>query len=254
MAGRVFELYEDFSPSWLTEGLSKMKISIMENRGFLIYVSIKQKEGFTYMKTFSPLWRLFSIRQIEGLSLETFYMKTFSPMADRGFEQDEDLPLLWKTETCLHLAQRVGVIWRLVSIMADRGFELYGDLFSIMPDRGFEQDEDLPPLWKKEGLTYMKTFLHYGRQSGVCLHYSRKSVSLIWRIVSIMADRDFALHEDFFPLWQIKGLRGFPLWLIWRLVSIMPAVRAETCLRLIWRLFSIMADRGFEQDEDLPPL
>ena len=50
--GRVFELYEDFSPSWLTQGLSLDEdfISIMENRGFDLY------------KDLSPLW------QTEGLS------------------------------------------------------------------------------------------------------------------------------------------------------------------------------------------
>ena len=119
--------------------------------------------------------------------------RLFSIMADRGFEQDEDLSLLWKTEgltyikkTCLHYGrQRVGVIWRLVTIMADRGFELYGDLFLLCPI---------------EGLSKMKTCLHYERKR-VFLHHGWQSVFspladrgwARWRFISIMENTGFDL-------------------------------------------------------------
>ena len=167
-------------------------------------------------------------------------------MADRGFEQDEELSLLWQIEGLTYIsdlfisrglrgfADRVWVIWRLFSIMAERGFELY---------------EDFSPSWLTEGLSKMKTCLHYGKKEGLtyiktCLHYGRQRVGVIWRLVTIMADRGFELYGDLFLLCPTEGLS-----------------KMKTCLHyerqrvwVIWRLFSIMADRGFEQDEDLPPL
>ena len=65
-------------------------------------------------------------------------------MAGRVFELYEDLSPLWQTE-CFDLYED---FWRIVSIMADRDFALY---------------EDFCPLWQTEGLSYMETFLHYGR-------------------------------------------------------------------------------------------
>ena len=151
-------------------------------------------------------------------------------MADRGFEQDEDLSLLWKTEgltyikTCLHYGrQRVGVIWRLFSIMADRGLSYMKTCLHYRRQR-FELYEDFSPLWQTEGLSKMKT----------CLHYSRKRVSLIWRLFSIMAGRVFELYEDFSPSWLTWLTEGFDLSLLWKTEGL-----------------TYMADRGFEQDEDL---
>ena len=163
-------------------------------------------------------------------------------MADRGFEQDEDLSLLWKTEgltyikTCLHYGrQRVGVIWRLVSIMAERGLSYmktclhYGRqrvwliwrLFSIMADRVFELYEDFSPSWLTEGLSKMKIYLYYGKQTltyiKTCLHYGRQRVGVIWRLVTIMADRGFELYEDFSPSWlfsnRAEGLSKMKIYL-----------------------------------------
>ena len=148
-------------------------------------------------------------------------------MADRGFEQDEDLPPLWQKQgltymkTFLHYdRQRVWVIWRFVSIIADSGFELY---------------EDLSPLWQTEWLSYIKT----------CLHYGRQRVWARWRFASIMAETGFDLYEDFSPLWQAE----FELWrVIWSLTYLKTFLHyGRQRVWLIWRLFSIMADRGFSK-------
>ena len=140
----------------------------------------------------------------------------------------KDLSPLWQTEvlrymkTFLHYGrQSVWVIWRL---------------FSIMADRGFEQDEDLSLLWKTEGLTYMKTCLHYSRQSvGVFL-------SPLWQIEGLM-------------IWRLVSIRRQRVWVRWRLASIMKTFLHYGRQRVwvIWRLFSIMADRGLELYEDFCP-
>ena len=230
------------------------------------------------------------------------YIEDFSPLWQTGFEQDEDLSLLWKTDgltyikTCHHYGRRgfymetcpyeiEGLNMRLVSIMADEGFEQDEDLpplwaergllmktflhygrhsvwviwrlFSIMADRGFEQDEDLSLLWKTEGLTYMKTCLHYRRQR-------------VWRLVSIMQTECFAVHEDFSPLWQTEGLSKMKtclhysrkrVSLIW-LFSIMAGNVWVICFLhhgwqrvwARWRFISIMENRRFDLYKDFSPL
>ena len=200
MADRGFYLYYGKQRVWLKTCLhySRKRVSLIWR-----IVSIMVR-GFALHEDFSPLW------QIEGLSyMETFLhygrqnvwviWRLFSIMADRGFEQDEDLSLLWKTEgltymkTCLHYGrQRVSLIWR-VSIM-NRGFASWR-LFSIMADRGFELYGDFSPLWQTECLSYMKTFLHHGWQR----------VWARWRFISIMENRRFDLYKDLSPLWQTEG-------------------------------------------------
>ena len=282
MKDRGFELYEE---TFLHYGRQRFWFETFFHYGRWRLVSITER-GFHLYEDPSCLqiwarWRLASSRKRVSRYMKTFLhygrqsvwviWRLFSIMADRAFEQDEDLSLLWRdlsplwqTEVLRYMKtflnyQTEGWLWRPVSIIADRGFALYGDFSPLWQTeclsymktflhhgwQRVEQDEDLSLLWKTEGLTYIKT----------CLHYGRQRVGVIWRLFSIMADRGLELYEDLSPLWQIEGLSYMETCFYYARQRVEQDEHYEwKRVWLIWRLFSIMADRGFEQDEDLPPL